>query len=83
MGGEDVGEVGAVEDVFEGWEDFHPDWGAVFAADESVERSRISTVRIFVRGVNRSATWTSLNRGLESWDEMERPARAENTYWQA
>jgi hypothetical protein len=35
VGGEDVGEVGAVEDVFEGGEDAHPDAGAGFAGDEA------------------------------------------------
>lgn len=33
--GEDVGEVRAVEDVFEGGEDAHPDAGAGFAGDEA------------------------------------------------
>ncbi|KFY70695.1 hypothetical protein V499_08994, partial [Pseudogymnoascus sp. VKM F-103] len=33
--GEDVGEIGAVEDVFEGGEDAHPDAGAGFAGDEA------------------------------------------------
>lgn len=34
VGGEDVAEVCAVEDVFEGWEDADPDWRSVFTRDE-------------------------------------------------
>lgn len=42
VGGEDVGEVGAVKDVFEGGQDLHPDMRPVLYRDESIIRLVIS-----------------------------------------
>jgi len=55
MRGEDVAEVGAVEDVFEGWEDFDPYWGAVCALEVAVE--------------DVSSVWRASLRGNAYWHE--------------
>lgn len=34
VGGQDVGQIGAVQDIFEGWEDANPDMGAILVLDE-------------------------------------------------
>jgi len=35
LSGQDITQVGSVEDVLEGGEDFDPDWRSVIAGDES------------------------------------------------
>lgn len=34
VGGQDVGQIGAVQNIFEGWEDANPDMGAILVLDE-------------------------------------------------
>jgi hypothetical protein len=36
VSGQDIAQVGSVEDVLEGREDFDPDWWSVIAGDESI-----------------------------------------------
>lgn len=55
MGGQNVREVGAVEDVFEGWQDLYPDGRPPFGGDES--RFGVSTAKR--NGKSRASVWGS------------------------
>ena len=69
VGGEDVGEIGAVEDVFESGKDADPDWRAPGARDESIRWQGQRPVRLFKPAPTHSG---SAHGAQHQWKGRER-----------